>query len=361
MGPALKRWLGIDPPNVDEKARRKPEELLCLTEKCPLQMKPLAELLPAKDGRKRTEDVAQLRTNLAVLLGDIEPTKPKRETIRGYHGSGLLSASWCLQTEVAIPVSMFFPEDVSKKRCVVAIAKDGKHAFLLHHSNLIAKLVQNGVCVCLPDLSGTGETSAGEGRGRGSSVSTVSSTQLMLGKTQIGNQLRDLRTVLAFLRAHQVERIALWGDSFVKPNSPDANLAVPLDAEPFPKQSEPMGGLLAILGGLYEPDILAVAAAGGLSDFRSVLQSPFCYLPHDVIVPGILTCGDIPDFAAQLAPKPLLIWKPVDGQNRLVEDDRLKEVFAPTRNAYAKSASALTLSNDPKLNLADWFIEQLTK
>jgi hypothetical protein len=62
-----------------------------------------------------------------------------------------------------------------------------------------------------------------------------------------------------------------------------------------------------------------------------------------------------------LAPRPLLIWRPVDGQNRLLGDDRLKEVFAPTRQAYAKSASALTISNDPKLDLADWFIKYLTK
>jgi dienelactone hydrolase len=375
MGPALKRWLGIDPPKVDEKARRKLEELLCVTEKCPLKMKPLYELLlemvdKIQRNLARDSDSWQLyRGNLVRVLGDVAAEPHwffSNDNVREFAGINVSTFSLKLESSTALPLVLLEPPTETKQRlpCVIMFSQEGKSAILKVRCHEIAELLRSGIKVCLVDLRGTGELSAGNGRGRGSAATAVSSTELMIGQTLTGARLCDLRTVVRLLRPGKDEKqvpIALWGDSFTEPNSQDTNLAVPLDAEPFPKQSEPMGGLLAILGALYEPDIRAVAAVGGLSDFRSVLQSPFCYLPHDVIVPGVLTCGDNPDFAAKLAPRPLLIWKPVDGQNRLLGENRLKEVFAPTRQAYAKSPSALTITNDPKLNLADWFIEQLTK
>jgi dienelactone hydrolase len=371
MAPALKRWLGIDPPKVDEKARRKPEELQCVTEKSPLKMKPLTELLMPMviDASGRDQKVMQME--LGRLLGDYSAGTPRGGSLsRRVTAVGEVTAIYVeleMPGKVAVTALRLSPHAGVKGQTVVAVAAEGKAGFLRHRSETIARLLDNGIEVCLVDVRGTGETSADKGRGRGSAATANSSTQLMLGRTLLGSQFADLRSVmyLHYLLRHssliETKGIALWGDSFAEPNPPSANLAVPLDAEPFPKQSEPTGGLLAILGALYEPDIRAVAAVGGLSDFRSVLQTPFCYLPHDVIVPGILTCGDIPDFAAHLAPRPLLIWKPVDGQNRPVSDKRLQEIYAPARNAYAKSPAALTLSNDPKFDLADWFIQQLTR
>jgi hypothetical protein len=79
--------------------------------------------------------------------------------------------------------------------------------------------------------------------------------------------------------------MALWGDSFAPANDPNKNLAVPFDAEPFPRLCEPLGGLLALFGGLFE-DIRAIYLCGGLIGYASLLESPFCYVPHDAIVPG---------------------------------------------------------------------------
>jgi dienelactone hydrolase len=372
MAPALKRWLGIDPPKVDEKARRKPEELQCVTEKCPLKMKPLHELISATARNEGEQDAVKLRKRLAGLLGSYQVVEPfdhdiaEPQEIPGIVNVYRLDIE--VHSKIKIPMLILSRKGTECMPWVVVFAQGGKLSILKHRSVAMATLLEKGIVVCLIEPRGSGETIAGKERGRASSATAISSTQLMLGKAQLGSQLSDLRSALSYLRNYWPERylldykrIALWGDSFAEPNPPSANLAVPLDAEPFPRQSEPMGGLLAILGALYEPDIRAVAAVGGLSDFRSVLQSPFCYLPHDVIVPGILTCGDIPDFAAHLAPRPLLIWKPVDGQNRLLDEAHMQKVFTPTRNAYAKRPAALTLSNDSKLNLADWFIEQLTK
>ena len=55
---------------------------------------------------------------------------------------------------------------------------------------------------------------------------------------------------------------------------PSRDLKVPHNAAQRPPQSEPLGGLLALLGGLFEDDVKAIYVRGGLSDFRSVLETP---------------------------------------------------------------------------------------
>jgi hypothetical protein len=82
-----------------------------------------------------------------------------------------------------------------------------------------------------------------------------------------------------------------------------------------------------------------VYVQGGLSGYHSILQSPFCYVPHDVIVPGALTAGDLCDVAAALAPRPLRMEGLVDGLNRRVSATILAKTYASTQEAYAAAGA----------------------
>ena len=93
-------------------------------------------------------------------------------------------------------------------------------------------------------------------------------------------------------------------------------------------QAEPLGALLALLGGLYEDRVAAVAARGGLVSFRSVLEDRFAHIPQDVIVPGILKIADIPQIVDALSPRPVVLDSVVDGRNRLVRPDANKRDVA---------------------------------
>src|SRR5262249_30231461 len=97
-----------------------------------------------------------------------------------------------------------------------------------------------------------------------------------------------------------------------------AELAVPLDADPFPHFAEPLGGLLALLGGLFEESVRAVYVRGGLASYGALLESPFLYVPHDAIVPGAVAVGDLGQVASALAPRPIRLEGLVDGRNRPV-------------------------------------------
>ncbi len=50
-----------------------------------------------------------------------------------------------------------------------------------------------------------------------------------------------------------------------------------------------------MLTALHEGNVRAVATRGGLVSYLSVLGDRFCYVPQDVIVPGILDTADVGD------------------------------------------------------------------
>jgi hypothetical protein len=111
-------------------------------------------------------------------------------------------------------------------------------------------------------------------------------------------------------------------------------LAVPFDAEPFPELCEPLGGLLALLAGLFEPEIRVVYLCGGLIGYASVLDSP---------------C---------LAPRSLRMEALVDGLNRRVTVEVLAETFEPARAAYrdagAEGQLHMQIERAPSVEVATW-------
>jgi hypothetical protein len=307
------------------------------------------------------------------LLGEIEPkADPKVVKEDRQHIGNLTVERIALEVEpgVVVPLLLLIPARKADARSpvVIAFAQHGKQAFLKDRSAVLAELLDAGTAVCLPDLRGTGESRPADGgRGRGSASTSLSATELMLGQTLLGARLRDLRSVRRYLSGRKEldpRRVALWGDSFAPANPPERNIAVPLDADPLPDQAEPLGGLLALLGALFDDEIRALYAHGGLASFRSLLDSPFCYVPHDTIIPGALTAGDLCDIAASLAPRPMRLDGWVDGLNRAVSADTFTKTFDSARKAYRSGSveDRLQLEAGTKSSesVPHWLLRQLT-
>jgi hypothetical protein len=222
-------------------------------------------------------------------------------------------------------------------------------------------MLNEGLIVCLPDLRGTGETKIpGDHRGRTSASTSLSSSEWMLGQSLLGQRLLDLLAILP-----KDAPIALWGDSFAPVYPRGRRLDLPLDTAKLPDPAEPLGSLLALYGGLYSQHAKAVYVRGGLVSFQSILESPFLYVPHDVIVPGALTSGDLCDLAAALTPRPLKLEALVEGRNRLVDAKRLEREYELVRTAYrrANQEKQFQVSEDATSapELAKWFGRALSK
>jgi hypothetical protein len=109
------------------------------------------------------------------------------------------------------------------------------------------------------------------------------------------------------------------------------------------QDAEPLGGLLALLAGLYEDGVHAVAVRRGLVAYLALLEDRFLYVPSDVVIPGIAEAGDVAEVAAALAPRALLLEQLVDGGNRAVPEPELRSRLAPVLKAYSAQPKSLLL------------------
>jgi dienelactone hydrolase len=356
--PALNRWFDIDATEYD--APHEADQLHVLTDSGVKQIQPkrLVDLLPgladqriaaarkAREGLSAEARRGQVRKDWARALGDVEPRGKGQTSTK----DALVRTARITGGAGVIPAIVLYPpsSDGGKKPpVVVGVSQGGKGWFLERRRDDIAKLLASGVAVCLPDLRGTGETREGDGRTQYSAATARSSSELMLGSTMVGARLSDLRRVVGFLRKLpdvDAERLAVWGDSPAETNTTETRIRMPhrIDGQPTP--SEPLGGLLAMLLPLYEDDVRAVYINGGLCDFRSVLTSQFVLIPHDVVIPGAITAGDLPDLAAALAPLPLTLEGTVDQDNRRQGERETASTYKPALDAYRAAGGKLTIS-----------------
>jgi Acetyl xylan esterase (AXE1) len=397
LHPTLERWFGIPSPFGNDESsplenlaprpdfdRQPVSDLTVLTPEISsqLQRKSLDEIA----GKEGQQEVAAARAELNGMtpdarlkwlqshwtrkLGSIDPNLHPKATIewsKEMPNTEVEAISLEVESGLFVPMLLLMPRPRQKARSplVVAVSESGKDLFLAKRAPEIDALLKAGTAVCLPDVRATGETTPDGRRDPDGDESTQTNTVLMIGETMLGMRLRDLRTVLVYLRSRQdidSSRFGFWGDSFY-PANPKPLLLNELPqwqiGPEIEQHAEPLGGLLAVLGGLYEDDVRTIAVHGGLMSFSSMLKSNFGYVPQDVMVPGILETGDITDVEAALAPRPLLLAGMVDGLDQLVPQEELERQLQPVSQAYRKAESgALSVKTNANLtDLANWLLK----
>jgi cephalosporin-C deacetylase-like acetyl esterase len=388
--PILNRWFDMPLPAVEYHNPRPEADLMALTPKVAAERKPkmvsalafeiaqthLAQARASRASLSPSERLRSLRASLKEKLGDIDPVSDARaRVIWTKQLSGFSVEAVTLDTTPGISVPLFFikPQSASGRRLpvVLAFAQGGKEAFLTQRRDDIATLLEKGVIVCLADVRGTGETADGinfaVGREAMSAPSaSLAATELMLGTTALGQRLKDARTVVHYLTSRDdvdSKQLVLWGDSFVPTNPREGLLDQSVGQEPGPQilhQSDPLGSLLVLLTALYENNVRAVAAHGGLVSYLSVLGDRFCYVPQDVIVPGILETADIGDIVAALAPRAVLLEGFVDGRNRRLTESEVNLQLQPVlRTAQFVPSRLILRESSASAGLAAWLDEQL--
>lgn len=395
--PTIERWFGIPSPFENDKSsplenlaprpdveRQPVTDLTVLTpeKSSGLHRKTLHEIA-AEEGKKEvaaaraefsgmTQEarLKALQARWAEKLGNIEPTPHPEATVewsKEMPSAQVEAISLEVEPGLVVPMLLLTPRPQQTARIpvVVAVSESGKELFLAKRAAEIEALLNAGTAACLADVRATGETMPDGRRDPDGDENTQTNTVLMMGETMLGMRLRDLRTVLVYLRSRQdidSGRFGLWGDSF-DPANPEHLL---LNESPqwqigpeIEQHAEPLGGLLAILGGLYEDDVRTIAVRGGMVSFSSMLESNFGYVPQDVVVPGILEAGDIPDVEAALAPRPLLLARMVDGLDRLVPQSDLERELEPVSNSYRNAPSgALSIrAGADQPEMANWFLK----
>jgi dienelactone hydrolase len=343
MYPTLQRWFSLPVIETEYKKRFEASELQCWTEEARKTLRPkmvhevassliTEELMGLAAREKRLLDALGVSRDTLRTLGtakiDIEYSRGELPAPKG----GIFRMQKIIvrhsgNPTMAVPMVILRPPGKIKiTHAVIGLAQDGNAGFLKHRAETITELLKQKCAVCLPDLRGTGET-ASDGRGRQSGGTGYSATLLMHGQTVPGAQLQELVVVENALSKLGYTSIALWGDSFSEPNDPKGNFAVPLDASKMPRQSEPMGATLALFGGAFGTDhVKTIYARGGMDGWGAVLASPFCYFPHDAVIPGVVRNADIYKIIQANARRSVRVEVLVDGLNRRVDQKFLGDI-----------------------------------
>ncbi|MFN4259204.1 MAG: hypothetical protein ACK4RK_07885 [Gemmataceae bacterium] len=382
--PAFQQWFDIQVTEKDEYSQpRDTQELMCWTPAARQELKPLglvekitqegnSRLAAARQrlsGQTPAEQRQYLQAALEKVLGPVsvrgQPKVLSAHTDPATKDGPLAHVAverLVLETEpgIVVPVLLLKPKSTGSQRLpvVVGVAQASNETFLKQRAGGIAELLQGGVAVCLPEVRGVTT-----GRGSYGDSGSLSFHYLLYDDTLLGARLRDLRAVLSYLRDRKDvddRLIALWGDSFAPVNAADVHYEMPWRVGGRPPMSEPLGGLLALLGALYDDHIAAVSVHGGLSGFQPVLTTPYVYVPHDTVVPGILTVGDLCDITAALAPRPARLDNLVDHLNRPLDVKAARAAYEPTLASYRKVGAVTALSmGDTDTTPARWLVQQL--
>ena len=369
----LHEWFGVRIPDAECAARYSWHELASLegSKKEVYRARPLHELAreisQIRLAKARTERVAgdpaghvtRLKQDLANILGPMvsvaTPVIRSRPSCFGKQEHIDLE----VENGVWSHLHIFWPTRLraTPGPIVIGLAQEGNPCLKHCRRDLISRLRHGGAAVCLAELRGVGDGRHGElYRGRISPSTEVASASLALGESLMVSRQRDLRSIIAYLGAREEinhERIALWGDSLATTNSGGVVLAVPFDADERPRLGEPLGGVAALLGGLFEPHIRAIYIHGGLTGYASLLDAPFFCHPPDSIISGLLSVADLCDILAALAPRPVLMEALVDGCNRRATRAEVENVFCLARRAYEIAGVPQLLRIDLEANTAD--------
>ena len=302
------------------------------------------------------ERVRHLRDSLKPMLGDIDPAMSPPARIyerRNLSASTVEALSITVQDGIDVPLLLLTPKAAKPAPVVVAVSQGGKARFLANRASDLTKLLDAGIAICLADVRGTGETSPSEAAGENGALNGLAQREFDLAGSLLGSRLKDLRTVIAYLRGRSEldgRRIAVWGESFSPANEAPLFLdEIEFEVGPqIQHRADPAGAHLALLAALFEPDVQAVAAQGGLAGYLNVLGSPFTYVGLDAMLFGVLKAGDIADIAAAIAPRPLALNALVDGRNVSLNPETLKDAFAATERAYADADATAKLKVHPR-------------
>lgn len=373
--PLFERWFNIRATEFSD--RRPRSDLVCLTDKArsELAIRKFTEVLPelATDrirgarrrlaGKSASERRDLLRSEWSQRLG---PVAPPGKTIVVQQSpptkmAGAIDLNrLVLATDLGshVPMLVLRPQKgVPIRGGVIAVATQGKAGFLKHRAAELKQLVQAGIVVVLPDLRGLGETQRSPSRGRDSYDTDHSVHLQVFGETLLGERIRDLRSVLAYLQAQPDLKAApmmLWGDSFAELNPADANLDVPHGVEGRPKPADPTGALLVQFTALFEDDLRGVYAAGGLVGFVPILTHHSVYVPHGDLVPGAVMTGDLGDIWSALEPLPVRTEAPISPLNLPLSEadwDSALSELPKTPATWSRSVS--------RTSAAEWLLRQV--
>ncbi|MEX0771021.1 MAG: acetylxylan esterase [Balneolaceae bacterium] len=264
-------------------------------------------------GQDLTGHLKHVRESAKRLSGYREPAATSTPVFTGrFQREGYTIEKYFVkgEGEYVIPYLLLIPEH-SNGKAVIYLHPEDKAAEVSEGGEM-EWFVRNGFTVLSPDLVGTGEM------GSGSPLRLEWRAAIQIGRSIVG------------IRAGDVVRLTRLLKEKVDTDTP---LDIELD-EIYGVARRDMAPVL-LHAAAFEPDLARILLLGPYSSYRSLVMNRF-YEPGFIpsTVAGALTAYDLPDLAATLAPRRLMMAGVTDGSGNPAISEQLKDEFSVIEAAY---------------------------
>ena len=280
-----------------------------------------------------TKHIATVKTEAARLAGYAAPAAGAQATVFAgrFQREGYSIEKYLLPVDerYAIPVLAMVP-DATPSQVVLYLHPQGKAAQAGLRGEM-ESLVRQGCTVVAPDMLGWGELGPGGLEVPGDGPPRLWYGYVLLGKSMVGRQMTDLVRVARFAAARFGVAAA---------------------------------DQLGVARGTCGPLLLHTAAVAGIFRKVAVIDAPISYrsiataarYPSEYspsAVPAALTAYDLPDLAACLAPRRMLLAGPRDGSGAPASAETIAQDTAVVARAYALKTVPQNLVVVPRAEKTD--------
>lgn len=250
------------------------------------------------------EEVRVLVRKLLQLPESIR--KPRVEVLAREGGTSKL----LLETEsgLRIPAVLILPSGAKTFGAAIVIDDRGKEASAAE----ISRYIGQGTAVLAVDPRGWGESAPLKGGGGYSPQNQIAQRAMLLGRPLAAMQIFDVLSAYEYLRSHTAvvpSRISIYGRGH--------------------------GGVIALYVAAVQRGISSVTARQTVPSYMIIARNRTHRGILGIVIPGILSHIDLPDLARAIAPRPLRIESPVDGESKPVPLDATKREYAAAAREYA--------------------------
>ena len=288
--------------------------------------KKLAAELEASRQKGLPEHLSSAKRSAQKLSGYEAPQRAAEEAgaatsvfFGRYQREGYAVEKYTVQGEgdYVVPLLMLVPEGEGPHPAVVYLHPGGKAAGAAPGGEMEA-FVEQGYVVLAPDMLGTGELGGGAFKGD-SYIEEVSYglwfETVLLGRSLTGIRAGDVMRTVQLLKS--------------RADVKSETIAAVAREEAAP---------VALHAAAFEPALAGVALIEPLVSYRSLATERYydpAFIP--TAVAGALTGYDLPDLAASLAPRKLLMVNPVSGSGSRAGTDLIEKELSVVRSAYARA------------------------
>jgi dienelactone hydrolase len=219
--------------------------------------------------------------------------------------------------DVNLPAWLFRPAAQSSGKPVVLLLHPAGRNAAWGEDELCHQLALTGLTVCATDVRGIGDLSPEFSSGAPSYARSHETEEdyawssLILGRPLLGQRVTDILAVTQALRAG----FGLQGREIVV--AAFGNMTVP-----------------ALFAGALGPEINRLYLAGGLSSYRSIVNTEDYRHTFADFVPNILAHTDLPEIVASLAPRRVLIAGAVNASGTSHSPSEARSIYTSLKSGH---------------------------